>query len=198
MKSMLATFLLTLILCGSNTVDKGQTSQKGLGPVNIQTITLYPPRDKATGKYDETRACFSFKRGTNKLPNSTDWDLGYGFASIDGEDWLMVGTTARDKRSVMKELGKYEWPDSFTIPVLEPLPELKEGEHRQVTVDSSGDTHKQWARTTSQFAKAKRDHMYLVRVKDAQADFYVLFRVEEIEQGEYCTISWAQIQAPVK
>jgi hypothetical protein len=35
-------------------------------------------------------------------------------------------------------------------------------------------------------------------VKDAQADFYVLFRVEEIEQGVHCTISWAQIPAPEK
>lgn len=196
MKVMLTILLLTLMFPGSNMIDKSQTFQQGINPLAIQTVTLYPPRDKATGKHDETRACFSFKTGTIKSPKSTDWDLGYGFTSINGEDWLMVGTVARDKRSVMKELGEYKWSDSFTIPVLEPLPKLNEGEQRNVVLDASADTHKQWAKTTGQFAKAKRDHMYLVHVKDDQADFYVLFRVEEIEHGEHCTISWAQIPPP--
>lgn len=171
---------------------------KSITPVATQSITLHPPHDKATGNYDETRACFSFKMARMKLPNSTDWDLGYGFLNISNEDWLMVGTIARDKRSVMKELGKYNWSDSFKIPVLEPLPELKEGEERRISVDSSGDTHKPWAQSTSNFAKAKAGYMYLVHVKDAEADFYVLFRVEELEQGNHCTISWAQIPEPQK
>ena len=169
---------------------------KSISPPVTQRITLHPPHDKATGKYDETRACFSFKMGQMKLPNSTDWDLGYGFLSIGNEDWLMVGTVGRDKRSVMKELGKYDWSDSFKVPALEPLPELKEGEQRNISVDSSGDTHKPWAKTTSNFAKAKVGYMYVVHVKDAQADFYVVFRVEELEQGNHCTITWAQIPAP--
>jgi hypothetical protein len=124
--------------------------------------------------------------------------LGYGFARINNEDWLMVGTTAGDKRSVMKELGEYTWSDSFKTPTLEPLPELKEGERRHIIVDSSADTHRQWATTTSHFAKAKAGHMYLVRVKDDEADFYVLFRVEEIEQGDHCTISWKRIPTAEK
>jgi len=196
MKVKLATIVLTLIFSGSNTIGRIRALQQRINPVATQTITLYPPKDKATGRYDETRACFSFKMGRNKLPNSTDWDLGYGFATIAKEDWLRVGTTGRDKRSVMKEIGEYNWSDPFQIPALEPLPELKEGERRLITVDSSGDTHQQWAKTTSHFAKAKAGYMYLVHVKDAQADFYVLFRVEEIEQGDHCTISWAQIPAP--
>jgi hypothetical protein len=49
----------------------------------------------------------------------------------------------------MKELGDYKWSDSFKIPALEPLPELKQGERRQITVDSSADTHQQWAKTTN-------------------------------------------------
>jgi len=198
MKVKLAATLLTLLLCGSNTIGRNEVLQQAINPVSTQTITLYPPHDKITGKYDETRACFSFKMGRNKLQNSTDWDLGYGFASINNEDWLMVGTTGRDKRSVMKEIGNYNWSDSFKIPAIEPLPELKEGERRQITVDSSADTHQKWAETTSQFAKAKAGYMYLVHVKDAQADFYALFRVEEIGQGDHCTISWALIPAPEK
>ena len=110
----------------------------------------------------------------------------------------MVGTSVSDKRSVMTELGEYKWSDSFKTPALEPLPELKEGERRDITVDSSGDTHRQWAQTTTHFAKAKAGYMYLVHVKDSQADLYVLFRVEEIAQGDHCTISWRQIPTPEK
>jgi hypothetical protein len=33
-------------------------------------------------------------------------------------------------------------------------------------------------------------------VKDAQADFYVLFRIEELVQGDHCTISWKRIPPP--
>ena len=110
----------------------------------------------------------------------------------------MVGTIPRDKRNVMKELGRFDWSDSLRLPALEPLPELKEGENRNISVDSSGGTHQSWAKTTSHFAKAKAGYMYLMHVKDAQADFYILFRVEKIKLGSYCTITWAQIPAPEK
>lgn len=171
---------------------------KNFAAVARQSVTLYPPQDKATGSYDETRACFNFKTGKTKVANSTDWDLGYGFLNISNEDWLMVGTIPRDKRNVMKELGQFNWSDSLRLPVLEPLPELKAGENRNISVDSSADTHQPWARTTTQFAKAKAGYMYLMHVKDAQADFYILFRVEEIRQGSHCTITWAQIPEPEK
>ena len=196
MRIIIIAIALLLNFYGSNMIARSEAHQQGLTTKALQTITLYPPQDKKTGKYDETRACFSFKMGRNKLPSSTDWDLGYGFANIGNEDWLMVGTSGRNKRSVMKELGEYNWSDAFKIPALEPLPELKEGERRQITVDSSADTHRKWAKSTSHFAKAKAGYMYVVRVKDDQADFYVLFRVEEIEHGAHCTISWAQIPTP--
>ena len=198
MRITLASILLAFTFYGSITICKSEIIQQDTTAVAVQTVTLYPPNDKATGNYDETRACFSFKLGRNKVANSTDWDLGYGFASISNEDWLMVGTTGAEKRSVMMELGKYKWSDSFKTPALEPLPELKVGERRHITVDSSADTHRQWAQTTTHFAKAKVGYMYLVHVKDPQADLYVLFRVEEIAQGDHCTISWRQIPAPEK
>jgi hypothetical protein len=198
MRIRFAAMLVPLMLCGASTISRGDTLHEGITTPARQTVTLYPPHDKATGKYDETRACFSFKLGRNKLPNSTDWDLGYGFASINNEDWLIVGTSRTDKRSAMKELGEYKWSDAFEIPALEPLPELKEGERRQTTVDSSADTHQKWAKSTNQLAKANAGHMYLIHVKDDQADFYLLFRVEEIEQRDHCTISWSQIPTPDK
>jgi hypothetical protein len=172
--------------------------QKGTDTASLRSVTLYPPYDRVARKHDETRACFSFKQGGNKLAGSRDWDLGYGFASINHEDWLMVGLGSHDKRTVIKELGKYDWSDFFDVPEIVPLPELKEGEKRHITIDASADTHAGWASSTKVHAKAKVGHMYLLRVVDDQADFYVLFRIEELEQGERCTISWMRRPARLR
>ncbi|MBI3652791.1 MAG: hypothetical protein HY231_17345 [Acidobacteria bacterium] len=193
----ITTLIMLLVWVGiSKTTGSSIAHPLNLNRQAPQTVTLYPPVDKATGRDDETRSCFSFKHGRNGLPKSNDWDLAYGYARIGGEDWLRVGTSTSDRRSVMKELGDYDWADSFTVPALMPLPELQAGEQRHITVDTSGDTFKEWAETTPMFVKAKRGTMYLMRVKDAQTDFYVLFRVEDLQQAERCTISWKRIPAP--
>ena len=46
------------------------------------------------------------------------------------------------------------------------------------------------------FVKAIAGHMYVIRVVNETDDFYVLFRVEEIERGSKCTISWRMVPAP--
>jgi hypothetical protein len=163
-----------------------------------RTVTLRPPLDPVTKKYDEGKACFSFKLGmlketVLKETKKNDWDLGYGFVAISGEDWFRLHFAAR---SVMQDLGELDWDNPGTIPALEPLPPVPDGERRQVTIDASGDTHKEWAKTTRSFAKVILGHMYVLRVKYDASDFYVLFRVEEFEQNKRCTISWRVIPPP--
>ena len=48
------------------------------------------------------------------------------------------------------------------------------------------------------FEKAIEDNMYVMRVLDENNDFYVLFRVDELERGRRCRISWKRIEAPKK
>ncbi|HEV2705607.1 MAG TPA: hypothetical protein VGV59_06755 [Pyrinomonadaceae bacterium] len=163
-----------------------------------QTVVLYAPRDKATGKFNYRRASFSFElglRGDAGEVAATNWDVGYGLLSIGGEDYFKV-QTSEAHRSVIRDLGKFEWGDSFEIPALEPLPEVAKGERRKVVIDSSGGKLKAWEQTTRIFAKIIVGHIYLVRVKDEDSDFYVLFRVEALSQGESCTISWRHIPPP--
>jgi hypothetical protein len=156
-----------------------------------QTVTLYPPMDSVTKKYDEGRSCFSFKYGARKdvVKKTKEWELGYGFLAIGKQDWFTL-SHFDGSRSVMKDLGELKWEDSFVIPALEPLPEQPKGQPRQITIDSSADTHEAWAKSATLSAKVALSHIYLVRVKDEAADFYVMFRVEEFEQGRHCTISW--------
>ncbi len=153
------------------------------------TVTLYPPTDPVTKKYDEGKACFSFKYGLIKQITKKDWQLGYGFLSISEQDWFVLNRSLQS-RSVIKDLGEHKWEDSFPVPVLEPLSRLREGERREITVDSSAGTHQAWAKSTNMFAKVVLGHIYLVHVRDEAADFYAMFRVEEFEQRKYCTITW--------
>ncbi|HEY8561819.1 MAG TPA: hypothetical protein VIL74_15695 [Pyrinomonadaceae bacterium] len=46
------------------------------------------------------------------------------------------------------------------------------------------------------YEKAVRGNMYVMRVVDEKNDFYVLFRVDELERGMRCKISWKRIAAP--
>ena len=190
-----AVLILIILVSTSGIVASSAPSLQHASDGIPKSFTLYPPRDKVTGKHDQSRACFSFKLGAHKQPNSFDWDLGYGFAQINNEDWLIVNL-GHQQRSVMKTLGAHEWSDSFEVPLLEPLPELMEGEQRHITIDASADTHAAWANSTTNHAKAKLGQIYAMHVKDDQSDFYVLFRVDQLEQGQYCTISWKRIPAP--
>jgi hypothetical protein len=156
-----------------------------------QTITLYAPLKY---NHDFSRATFSFERAMRGTKN--EWDLLYGNAYIgDDHDWLSA-STANDNRSLIRDLGALNWSDSYKVPVIAPLPELEEGKTRTITVDSSGDTGKKWAEKNGVFVKAIVGHMYAMHVKDNDSEFYVLFRVESIERGDNCTISWQMIPSP--
>jgi hypothetical protein len=163
-----------------------------------QTVTLHVPtiNEKV---YDSDKATFSFEHGVRGKVRikrlGLFYDLGYGFMAINDEDWFTL-SPRRDDRSVIKDLGALNWFESFKVPVLTPLPELEKGQERTFSVDTSGDTGKKWAQTTTIHAKAVVGHMYVVRVKRPDTDFYALFRVEELEQRASCRITWSVIPTP--
>jgi len=116
----------------------------GIAPLGAQTnsgsITLYSPLRTlpSTGKIsnDHSRALFSFVNATYKLKG---WDISYGQLYIGADrDWFLLNTETPN-RSVIKDLGEHSWSDQFEVSVLAPLPPLKEGEQRQLTVDASGE-----------------------------------------------------------
>ena len=46
------------------------------------------------------------------------------------------------------------------------------------------------------FVKAVAGHLYVIHVVDADDNFYALFRVEAVERGDHCVISWKLIEPP--
>lgn len=51
-------------------------------------------------------------------------------------------------------------------------------------------------RVDPMFVKAILGHMYVIHVVNDTEDFYALFRVEEVERGSSCTVSWRFVQDP--
>jgi hypothetical protein len=47
------------------------------------------------------------------------------------------------------------------------------------------------------FVKALPGHVYVIHVVDDSRDFYALFRVDELQSGDYCSVSWKLIPEPV-
>jgi len=196
-----------------------------LAQEKTQTVTLYSVK-----KYhDETRSSIDFASGTRGGPTSETtvdtWHLGYGYLSISNEDYIQAVVSQPQQRNKLIDLGRFNWTDSFKVPVVEPLPALKPGEHRQITVNANGadgapgrpgsngsprkpshlpvntagnESREDWEKANGIFAKAIIGHMYLIRVKDDQSDLYVLARIDDLAQGDHCTISWKIVPAPSK
>jgi hypothetical protein len=202
---------LFFVLALSPVVQAVKTAN-ALVPQGSQRVTLY-----SLNKYpsDYGRALFSFKLGA--FVRDLDlWDLTYGSLYVGDEwDWFSVSTAA-NARTVARDLGELNWGEGFNVPVIEPFPKLKEGQMRSFKVDASGadgadgvggDGKLRPTPGSPQkrsgapvvdpvFVKAILGHMYVVRVVDNDSDFYVLFRVEALERGDYCTISWQRIPSP--
>lgn len=78
--------------------------------------------------------------------------------------------------------------------MLDPRPLVEKGKQWHPTVVTA-DPNGSWT-LSGEYAKVILGRMYLLRVKDETADFYVMFRVEEHEQQRRCTISWRRVPDP--
>ena len=218
-------FVLTLTQIVHAFAPAAAPAQEGL-----TRVVLYSPNKH--GLYSG-KTLYSFK--TAAYVQDLDlWDVNYGSLYVGDEwDWFSA-STAKDARSVIRDLGQFGWGDYVEVPVIKPFPKLKEGQTRTFKVDASGadgedgapgapaedgkpadgQTRQRPVQATAAdqapkkekrsgvpevdpvFAKAILGHMYVVRVVDNDADFYVLFRVEAIERGDNCTITWKRIPPP--
>lgn len=142
-------FVATLAL--SQIASVAQTADQNTLTTPPSTVILYSPlKYKQVGvspapsgrpRSDLSRAYFNLITGQRR--HFGTGDLSYGTISErDSPDWFRVGGD-NDERTVIKDLGRFEWGDQFKIPVVKPLPELKPGEQRYVT------TRKSWKEPTA-------------------------------------------------
>jgi hypothetical protein len=190
------------------------------------TVILY-----SINKYrgDYRRSCLNFQTGP-PVKLTAPCDLRYGSLYAGDElDWFEIWG-GQGNRSVIKDLGNRTWTSEFEVPVVEPLPKLKPGEQRYITIDTSGadgadgapgapgksgsadatpsmsseppvssrPKHDGKPRVDPIFVKAIAGHNYVIHVVDDTRDFHVLFRVEALQRGDQCTVSWKLIPEPSK
>lgn len=99
-------------------------------------------------------------------------------SGADGEDGApgAPGRPGADWDGVVRQRN----PPATPQPPNQPAKKKKDGKHK---IDPL-------------FVKAIVGHMYVIRVVDDNYDFYALFRVETLERGDYCVVSWKMIDAP--
>jgi len=191
-----------------------------------QTITLYSALQYG---HDPSRSSVNLE-GAAYAPRLRFGDLGYGNLRA-GDDWDWFESDAAHRgRSMIVDLGKHAWTDSFTVPV---VAALKPGETLGVFVNANGADGKDGkdgygagngnglsalpstgpdqgfsteqprrpkrpagVQTSANLLRAVLDHIYVIHVVDDKRDFYALFRVESLQRGDNCTISWKIIPPP--
>jgi hypothetical protein len=221
-----AVLIVSILLVSLSHVATLSSVKGSLMAPQTPTVTLY---SKNKYQSDPRARCFNLETGSQVAEGRRRCDLLYGTLYLgDDFDWFQSWAAA-DNRSVIRDLGPQLWTDAITVPVIEPLPKLKPGEQRHVTVDSSGADGADGAdgapgadadgvvrrtndapalersarpkndgrpKVDSLFVKAVVGHVYAIHVVDPLSDFYALFRVEALERGDKCTISWRLIPAP--
>lgn len=184
----------------------------------LKTVELFSPlNSRPADARTVEKACFSFITERIGCNNSQRADISYGNSRI-GEEWDWFQAFGVGSRNKIKSLGKKKWTDKFKIPTVEPYPKLKKGEQRSIVIDTSGAdgadgfdapnsspadriSPETISRPTPKskyhpFETARSGNMYVMRVVDEKNDFYVLFRVEELERGKRCKISWKKMAVP--
>lgn len=202
--------------CGSSFMVAAQSM------ATSSPVTLFSP-NKHRGEQLKSCVTFAQSRERMRAARGSLCDLYYGHLYA-GDDWDWFQSAANPgQRSLVRDLGALDWNDSFTIPIIEPLPKLKPGEVRNITVDTSGADGADGApgadgdgvvrprpgenvqrppkrdgkpKIDPVFAKAILGHLYVMHVVDDVSDFYVLFRIDALTRGDNCTISWRLVPAP--
>lgn len=182
--------VIFLVLSPGALNASGQT-----GPVE-QRVTLF-----SYMKYrDTSRASFSFERGVRGAPASPadadNFDIIYGNLKIGRDaDWFTIYFQSHHRSRVV-DVGKKRWADVRRTPSLPPSrPQPLDPEKALPgMVDASAGVKKH--APYDQFVRIRPGHIYLMHVKSRRKDFYVLFRVEELNPGDSCTISWKAVPPP--
>ncbi len=161
-------------------------------------VTLYnfsgPQRDASRSSINLETG----KRGHLRGEPLTEFDLMYGGMVIqkDGKvfpDWFRV----LDSRSMIVDLGAKKWPDVKETPPFPkasksrpPLPLSK----RPVVIDVSAASTE--VSPYRQVVEVKAGHVYLMRLLHGKKVVYTMFRVESLNSGESCVLSWKQVTPP--
>lgn len=187
--------LFILALCvlshGAKAQPPSHENWRDLEPRSVTLFSRAKYQDKFEGYGKST---FSFRHGvrsdTGRQITHNNYELEYGGISWNGDsDWFSV-TMVTDDCSRIKDLGEWQWSDVFDVPYLPASIEPPKG----VRIPSLTETFEE--SSNGQVSKVVAGHIYVVHSKDADSDFYTLFRVEKLVPSDAVTISWKVVPSP--
>ena len=160
----------------------------------VKTTTLYVGKNVKDENYGKSYFSFEFdmRSGDRNEPLRKDWDIKYGYITIDDSSDYFGVTMISDDRSRIKDLGKMRWEDIKDVPILRANP----GPYRGIRfpIPPTGEPIEKTSE--GQITKVMKGHMYVAHIKDPDTDLYVLFRVEDLKPNDRCVISWKVVPSP--
>jgi hypothetical protein len=187
--------LVMFFLTGAFWNASGVGERAGL-QTEPQKVTLFSRITYKENGYG--KSAFNFQHGLRS--DDQNWErvahnyahLMYGSISFDpGTDWFSV-SMGGDDPSRIKDLGELHWIQVYDTPLLLATPRQSSGVRfpgQQETFEESSE---------GRVTKVVAGHMYLVHIKNRETNLYAMFRVEDLEPNDHCTISWKVVASPEK
>jgi hypothetical protein len=185
--SLLILALLAFTLSASAQSSKRNDWRRG----PAETVTLFSRTTYKDHSGGYGKSAFSFKHGVRSdigtKVTRNNYELLYGNINWDGDsDWFTV-TMVTDDRSRIKDLGPLEWAEIDSLPLLS----LNAAAQQGVRFPSKTETFEESSR--GRVTRVVEGHVYLLRSKDTDSDFYTIFRVEKLLPNDQVTIGWRLI-----
>jgi hypothetical protein len=160
----------------------------------VKTVTLFVRDNVKDENYGKSQFSFEFdlRSGDSNGPVRKDWDIKFGYITIDDSSDYFGVTMISDDRSRVKDLGKMKWEEIKNVPILPANPGPYKG--IRFPIPPTGEPIEKTSE--GQVTKAVKGHMYIAHIKDPDTDLYVLFRVEDLKPNDRCVISWKIVPSP--
>src|ERR1700741_2421818 len=151
-----------------------------------KTVTLFS-RTKHPELPGYGKSAFSFKHGVRSdvglKVTRNNYELLYGNFNMNGDSDNFSVTMVTDDSSRMKDLGVLKWDQVSKVQ----LPALSAALPSQpIRLPSKTETFEE--SSNGRVVRVALGHVYLVRSKDTESDFYTLFRVEKLLPNDQVTI----------
>ena len=184
--------LLILAVPALSLLVNAQSSKRNdwqSGPA--ETVTLFSRTTYKDHSGGYGKSAFSFKHGVRsdvgRKVARNNYELLYGNINWDGDsDWFTVTMVTND-RGRIKDLGPLKWVELENLPLLS----LNAGPQEAIRFPSKTETFEESSR--GRVTRVVEGHVYLLRSKDPDSDFYTLFRVEKLLPNDQVTIGWRVI-----
>ena len=171
--------------------SKGWDDRRAPETVTLFSRTKHREPDGGYGK-----SAFSFRHGVRSdvghEVTRNNYELLYGNLNLDGDsDWFSV-TMVTDDRSRIKDLGALTWEEVVKLPL---IPLSAGTSHQPIRFPRETETLEESSQ--GRVTRVAEGHVYLVRSKDRDSDFYTVFRVEKLLPSDQVTISWRNVPKSV-